>query len=163
MRRAWVLLAALLAFPLSGLAQSEAQRVAVAEHDRSLQACISGWGYCDHSVLTSAEAQRVAAIEHNRNLKACMSGWGYCDHSLLTAPNQNSVTTPSEANSTVPPSIPDSTKQSAPTSVATECAENGSCYGDPNANGVRKTVHVNGYYRKDGTYVRGHYRSAPGT
>jgi hypothetical protein len=43
------------------------------------------------------------------------------------------------------------------------CAENGSCYGDPNVNGVPKTVHVNGYYRKDGTYVRGHYRSAPGT
>jgi hypothetical protein len=43
------------------------------------------------------------------------------------------------------------------------CAENGSCYGDLNANGVPKTVHVNGYYRKDGTYVRGHYRSAPGT
>ena len=43
------------------------------------------------------------------------------------------------------------------------CAENGSCYGDRNANGVPQTVHVNGYYRKDGTYVRGHYRSAPGT
>ena len=40
-------------------------------------------------------------------------------------------------------------------------AENGSYYGEPNANGVPKTVHVNGYYRKDGTYVRGHYRSAP--
>jgi hypothetical protein len=24
-----------------------------------------------------------------------------------------------------------------------------------------KTVHVNGYYRKDGTYVKPHYRSAP--
>jgi len=43
------------------------------------------------------------------------------------------------------------------------CAENGSCYGDLNANGVPKTVHVDGYYRNDGTYVRGHYRSAPGT
>src|ERR1700730_353261 len=43
------------------------------------------------------------------------------------------------------------------------CAENGSCYGDPNVNGVPKTVHVNGYYRRDGTYVRGYYRSAPGT
>jgi hypothetical protein len=40
------------------------------------------------------------------------------------------------------------------------CAENGSCYGDPSvANGIPKTVHVNGYYRRDGTYVRGHYRS----
>jgi hypothetical protein len=42
------------------------------------------------------------------------------------------------------------------------CAENGSCYGDISPNtGRPKTVAVRGYYRKDGTYVRGHYRSAP--
>jgi hypothetical protein len=40
-------------------------------------------------------------------------------------------------------------------------AENGSYYGQPNQYGVPKTVAVKGYYRKDGTYVRGHYRSAP--
>ena len=40
------------------------------------------------------------------------------------------------------------------------CAENGSCYGDiSNLNGKPKTVSVGGYYRSDGTYVRGHYRS----
>lgn len=40
------------------------------------------------------------------------------------------------------------------------CAENGSCYGDiSSATGRPKTTHVNGYYRRDGTYVRGHYRS----
>ena len=40
------------------------------------------------------------------------------------------------------------------------CAENGSCYGDiSNLTGNSKTVHVSGYYRSDGTYVRGHYRS----
>ncbi len=42
-------------------------------------------------------------------------------------------------------------------------AENGSYYGQPNVNGLPKTVAVSGYYRKDGTYVRGHYRSAPGS
>jgi len=42
-------------------------------------------------------------------------------------------------------------------------AENGSYYGQPNTNGVPKTVYVDGYYRSDGTYVRGHYRSAPGS
>jgi len=47
--------------------------------------------------------------------------------------------------------------------VVPPVAENGSYYGELNANGVPKTVHVDGYYRKDGTYVRGHYRSAPGT
>jgi hypothetical protein len=40
-------------------------------------------------------------------------------------------------------------------------AENGSYYGQPNQHGVPKTVAVKGYYRRDGTYVRGHYRSAP--
>jgi hypothetical protein len=40
-------------------------------------------------------------------------------------------------------------------------AENGSYHGEPNQYGVPKTVHVRGYYRKDGTYVRGHYRSRP--
>lgn len=42
-------------------------------------------------------------------------------------------------------------------------AENGSYYGQPNTNGVPKTVYVDGYYRSDGTYVRGHYRSSPGS
>lgn len=42
------------------------------------------------------------------------------------------------------------------------CAENGSCYGDISATtGRPRTVHVGGYYRRDGTYVRGHYRSRP--
>lgn len=42
------------------------------------------------------------------------------------------------------------------------CAENGSCYGDISpATGRPKTVQVQGYYRSDGTYVRGHYRSKP--
>ena len=40
------------------------------------------------------------------------------------------------------------------------CAENGSCYGDISpATGLPKTVAVRGYFRRDGTYVRGHYRS----
>jgi hypothetical protein len=42
------------------------------------------------------------------------------------------------------------------------CAENGSCSGDISATtGRPKTVQVRGYYRRDGTYVRGHYRSRP--
>lgn len=42
-----------------------------------------------------------------------------------------------------------------------DCAENGSCYGDiSSVNGTPKTIQVDGYYRKDGTYVRGHYRSS---
>jgi|GEM_PF-2382731 len=41
-------------------------------------------------------------------------------------------------------------------------AENGSYYGQlSETTGRAKTVHVRGYYRSDGTYVRSHYRSAP--
>lgn len=39
--------------------------------------------------------------------------------------------------------------------------ENGSYYGQLNAHGIPKTVHVNGYFRKDGTYVRSHVRAPP--
>ena len=49
-----------------------------------------------------------------------------------------------------------------PTAQQPQCAENGSCYGDISAaTGRPKTVNVQGYYRKDGTYLRGYYRSAP--
>ena len=51
----------------------------------------------------------------------------------------------------------------ATTPIYGAVAENGSYYGQPNVNGVPKTVAVSGYYRKDGTYVRGYYRSAPGS
>src|SRR6185437_4479520 len=150
MKRVCVLLATVLLLALPGLAQSEAQHVAAVEHARNLQACLSGFGYCDHSLLISAETPRVATAEHARNLQACLSGFGYCDHSLLTTP----IAAGGKVNTTV---TPNTSTQSSPTSVAPQCAENGSCYGDPNANGVPKTVHVDGYYRKDGTYVRGHY------
>ncbi len=39
-------------------------------------------------------------------------------------------------------------------------AENGDLYGvDNDGDGRRETVFVHGYYRKDGTYVRSHYRA----
>ena len=41
-------------------------------------------------------------------------------------------------------------------------AENGSYYGQFSEQaGKPKTVYVKSYFRKDGTYVKGHYRSAP--
>lgn len=42
----------------------------------------------------------------------------------------------------------------------TYCAENGSCLGDISMiTGNPKTIFITGYVRKDGTYVRSHYRS----
>jgi hypothetical protein len=63
----------------------------------------------------------------------------------------------SPAQSGVPnTAAPESTTPSA----SPLCAENGSCYGDISARtGLPKTVPVHGYYRADGTYVRGYYRS----
>ncbi len=59
--------------------------------------------------------------------------------------------------------IPKTSSPSRTTSrVQPHVAENGSYYGQISKNtGRPKTVHVKGYYRKDGTYVRGHYRSRP--
>ncbi len=49
-----------------------------------------------------------------------------------------------------------------PTYSSPPIAENGSYYGQISESTVRpKTVYVRGYYRKDGTYVRSHYRSRP--
>lgn len=57
-------------------------------------------------------------------------------------------------------SAPSAAPAPAPSPVLPTCAENGSCYGDlSTVTGRPKTVPVQGYYRKDGTYVRGHYRS----
>ncbi|MCU1328313.1 MAG: hypothetical protein JWN34_3683 [Bryobacterales bacterium] len=72
------------------------------------------------------------------------------------------VPLPSSAN--VAPAAPSVSLTSPQAITATTpsvgCAENGSCYGDISAaTGKPKTVQVNGYYRKDGTYVRGHVRS----
>jgi hypothetical protein len=52
------------------------------------------------------------------------------------------------------------TEATTPPPAKRACAENGSCYGDTStATGKPKTTYVDGYTRKDGTYVRGHYRS----
>lgn len=41
-------------------------------------------------------------------------------------------------------------------------AENGDLYNyDNDGDGRTEPVHVNGYYRSNGTYVRGHYRASP--
>jgi len=89
---------------------------------------------------------------------------------LASAPLTPTQTITSQLNSTTgitvlnSPALEPSTIQRSvnPPFVGTTCAENGSCYGDISAStGRPKTVTVRGYYRADGTYVRGHYRSRP--
>lgn len=73
----------------------------------------------------------------------------------VAAATQSTYAAPAAVTAYEPPAV------AAP--VYGRVAENGSYYGQSNVNGVPKTVAVSGYYRKDGTYVRGHYRSAPGS
>jgi hypothetical protein len=87
----------------------------------------------------------------------------------VTSANPNYVPVFVPGVITVPQSVYGSTAVTSyepvvlPAPVYGAVAENGSYYGQPNVNGVPKTVAVGGYYRKDGTYVRGHYRSSPGS
>jgi hypothetical protein len=141
----------------SQLTADEQAQVAVAAHARNFTNCKYGLYSCDRSQLTTDEQAQVAVAAHARNFTNCKYGLYICDRSELTADEWAQIEVAAHAPATT-------TNPSAPTNAGSGlCAENGSCYGDLNANSVPKTVHVNGYYRKDGTYVRGYYRSAPGT
>ncbi len=81
-----------------------------------------------------------------------------------TTPLQSSsntyVETPSRSYSS--PSSPSYISPSFPPASKPIVAENGSYYGEiSERTGRPKTVHVNGYSRRDGTYVREHWRSPP--
>src|SRR5207249_4346542 len=99
-----------------------------------------------HSGLSASEQQQVAVAAHQRNLNACLYGLYGCQTGDLSASELQAL--PNHSSPTV--------------LVPAGCAENGSCYGDiSEKTGRPKTVPVRGYFRKDGTYVRGYYRSSP--
>lgn len=84
----------------------------------------------------------------------------------VSAPSQGVVASKSAPASAAAAAAPRADAAPKPPSASSVvgstpgCAENGSCYGDISATtGRPKTVEVHGYYRKNGTYVRGHYRS----
>ena len=130
----------------SGLSASEQQQVAVAAHQRNLNACLYGLYGCQTGDLSTSEQQQVAVAAHQRNLNACLYGLYGCKAGDLSASELQAL--PNHSSPTV--------------LVPAGCAENGSCYGDiSEKTGRPKTVPVRGYFRKDGTYVRGYYRSSP--
>ena len=94
--------------------------------------------------LVGALFNRKGSRGSEANFEACLKSYSWrCDSSLLTAKQKAEI----EAFRSV-------------YSYDSGCAENGSCYGDiSRRTGRPKTVRVKGYYRRDGTYVRGHYRS----
>ena len=134
---------------MSALDQTQAVRVQEAYLRRNYDSCINGWVTCNKSALDQDQAVRVQEAYLRRNYDSCINGWVTCNHSVLSSSQQENV------RREVP-------KRSDPgsTYLGVPCAENGSCYGDISAlTGRPKTTHVNGYFRTDGTYVRGHYRS----
>jgi len=51
---------------------------------KNLRDCMTGFGYCNHALLSPSELSEVKEAEHQRNFQHCKTGFGYCDHSLLT-------------------------------------------------------------------------------
>ena len=115
-----------------------------------------------------------ADFAYDTNLIACQHGFSSCDTTKLTEEHRQAV---DDVQILLDPELKKQ-KNLAKTSksdnysarvttqqngtYSSSCAENGSCYGDISSNtGSPKTVEVKGYHRKDGTYVRGHYRSKP--
>jgi hypothetical protein len=139
------------------------------------------WWFAATAVITCILGLQVGAAHSqslHQNLHACQRGYSSCDTSLLTEPQQQQVyqlqlgtndTAALQFNiprNIKPCGIDSSNCRSLPQlrpvnpAHIGQCAENGSCYGDiSKLTGRPKTVHVRGYYRKDGTYVRSHYRS----
>ena len=105
------------------------------------------------------QVECVNGICKNSPIPSCNSS----NPARVYSPSQGSLPSGSLSSSELPAQseVSNSADSSASNLVkGYPCAENGSCYGDvSNITGLPKTTHVDGYYRKDGTYVRGHYRS----
>lgn len=103
----------------------------------------------------------VQRAAYQRNFDACRYGTYGCNMGQVSA--QDVPVVQNNATGSISEPQPTFVYNSPPVApVAAGCAENGSCYGDiSSATGRARTVAVSGYYRSDGTYVRGHYRSPP--
>jgi ferredoxin len=164
------------------LSPDEVAQVSAIRHRMNVQACGYGIGECNEGLLLPAEVVDVSAIRHRMNVQACGYGIGECREDLLTT-SESAVVKSMRARQAnfvmsypLPSMVETSTKVSTSfdtqinalykalsISAGAPIAENGSYYGEPNKNGIPKTVQVTGYTRSNGTYVQGYYRSAPGT
>lgn len=120
-------------------------------------------------ICDSSGCQRVSVAACSQNTDSSQAvvaksvTYGPEHSSFFTNQSAASVAAPqsSPSNQASAPKSGPGTQATASTQYTPSCAENGSCYGDISTiNGMPKTTHVQGYYRKDGTYVRGHYRSS---
>jgi hypothetical protein len=167
------------------LTPSEAAKVIAIRHRQNVSACGYGLGQCNEGLLTPSEAAQASVIRHRQNVAACEYGLMTCSERLMSPSeiahvrsttvrrvgvqagyampslNQAVVLPPAPVIVPPPPMYTPLNALIAPTT--SPVAENGSYYGQPNQNGVPKTVLVQGYTKSNGTYVQGYYRSAPGT
>jgi len=99
--------------------------------------------------------QKVKDIERAKYWKA--KGYDF-DPNYMSAWSMDQA---ARQKTTKPTSENQTTSGSSP-SYPPAVAENGDIRGaDNDGDGRLEPVHVRGYYRKDGTYVRGHYRARP--
>jgi len=125
----------------------ELKLVKQSEKEENLKVCLRGYtpNLCNYKKLSDYELKLVKQSEKEENLKVCLRGYtpNLCNYKKLSD-YELKLVKQSENNY----------------SKNYLCAENGSCYGDKSLKtGKPKNTHVKGYFRKDGTYVRGHYRS----
>jgi len=171
------------------LTPAEVIQVTTIRHRQNMSACGYGLGQCNEGMLTTSESAQVSAIRRRQNVSACEYGLGQCNESLLSpvelarvrsaktqrlgllpaypmpTPSQTAILPPAPLGVPAPNSsaLLSTLLRAIVAPVVTPVAENGSYYGEPNKNGVPKTVLVHGYTTSSGTYVQGYYRSAPGT
>lgn len=148
-------------------------------HAQNYGACLQSRPECQWQKLSPVEQAQISSARNtpraasstfsalatparDPNYDACLTGADACDLNTLSPEQlQALVTARTNAVRNSPAGVRPSTAP-YPATVATRCAENGSCYGDISPRtGRPRTVPVRGYYRRDGTYVRGHYRSPP--
>lgn len=170
------------------LSSADTAKVRGAEYQANLRTCLRGVSsLCKHGLLKPTDVEGVRKAEYGTNLRACLRGSVGCNTQKLEGPDQQKAaeakaerqaqitaraaarTEAIASKATGPAAV--TSKATRPAAVAPvlpsdlsvgrgPCAENGSCYGDiSKITGRSKTVAVRGYYRRDGTYVRGHYRS----
>lgn len=138
------------------LSAADQSVVKQADYDRNFSACKFGNTYsCRRDALLPADLAVVEKADYDRNVSACRYGNAYaCKPSLLSPEDAVAVAQARAQAATY--------ATPAPSVVVAACAENESCYGDISADtGWPKTAPVSGYYRKDGTYVRGYFRNTP--
>jgi hypothetical protein len=139
------------------------ERVKETEYQTNVRTCLNGNSVgCLHSDLRAEDFAAVQKAEYKVNLDRCTSPYKFgCKQDLLTPEDRERVTS-SPTASTQQTGSPLAPTVGPLAKAVPGCAENGSCYGDISAlTGRPKTVAVSGYFRSNGTYVRGYYRSAP--